>query len=477
MEREKELWGRKFKIVDNGLDETEVYSFVDSLTNQYGNFAKRLERLDTLVNRLAEQYGNLAQKLDQPDKQYGNLAQKFDQPDKLPQTHLPNRHTINADESTSNPPDFLTAHTNGNSAEFDSDKLENLDSLTRFAERTVVEAAKQAKIIKTEIEEKAKAKANSIISYAEEKARIEADRIIAEAELRTQERGKGIIAASQQEAQGLIELTEQKLAAFKRTNQSEAKRLIAEAKRAAEQQVQDILNNAKEKTEESAQIIKQEAEQLLAKKASELRKDELKEIFESIHQKLLSLSELFESPPVITTGEDSILVEAADEEVSGNVQPESTGKEPQEQHTSAPEKTEGEDPDLFDGTVELALPPPVALDQMLQLHKFLKETPHVDVLNLGGSVEKGITIRIVMDSPTPLLKIIGDLPEVGAISEEYPDAEKIVPSRQSGEALSVILSLRTTARLYASTARRSASWNLNLTSSEAPSPILANTIF
>jgi len=416
MEREKELWGRKFKIVDNGLDETEVYSFVDSLTNQYGNFARRLEHLDTLVNRLAEQYGNLAQKLDHPDK--------------LPETYLPNRHTIDADESTSNPLDFLTAHTNGNSAEFDSDKLENLDSLTRFAERTVVEAAKQAKIIKTEIEEKAKAKANSIISYAEEKARIEADRIIAEAELRTQERGKEIIAASQQEAQGLIELTEQKLVAFKRTDQ-------IEAKRAAEQQVQDILNNAREKTEESAQIIKQEAEQLLSKKASELKKDDLKEIIESIQQKLLSLSELFESPAVITMGEDSTLVEAADEEVSENVQPESTGKEPQEQHISDPEKTVGGNPDLFDGTVELALPPPVALDQMLQLHKFLKETPHVDVLNLGGSVEKGITIRIVMDSPTPLLKIIGDLPEVGTISEEYPDAEKIVPSRQSGEAPSV----------------------------------------
>jgi len=423
MEKEKELWGRKFKIVDNGLDETEVYSFVDSLTNQYGNFARRLEHLDTLVNRLAEQYGSIVRKLDHPDK--------------LPETHLPNSHTIDADESTSNPLDFLTAHTNGNSAEFDSDKLENLDSLTRFAERTVVEAAKQAKIIKTEIEEKAKAKANSIISYAEEKARIEADRIIAEAELRAQERGKGIIAASQQETQGRIELTEQKLMAFKHTDQSETKRLIAEAKRAAEQQVQDILNNAKEKTEESAQIIKQEAEQLVAKKASELKKDELKEVFESIHQKLLSLLELFESPPVISTGEDSTLVEVAYEEVSGNVQPESTGKEPQEQHTSDPEKTEGGNPDLFDGTVELALPPPVALDRMLQLHKLLKEAPHVDVLNLGGSVEKGITIRIVMDSPTPLLKVIGDLPEVETVSEEYPDAEKIVPSRQSEEAPSI----------------------------------------
>ena len=68
MEREKELWGRKFKIVDNGLDETEVYSFVDSLTNQYGNFARRLEHLDTLVNRLAEQYGSIVRKLDHPDK-------------------------------------------------------------------------------------------------------------------------------------------------------------------------------------------------------------------------------------------------------------------------------------------------------------------------------------------------------------------------------------------------------------------------
>jgi hypothetical protein len=63
----------------------------------------------------------------------------------------------------------------------------------------------------------------------------------------------------------------------------------------------------------------------------------------------------------------------------------------------------------------------------------LKEAPHIEVLNLGGSVEKGITIRILTDTPTPLLQVIGELPEVDAVSEEQPDSDKIVPSRQSTE--------------------------------------------
>ena len=98
---------------------------------------------------------------------------------------------------------------------------------------------------------------------------------------------------------------------------------------------------------------------------------------------------------------------------------------------SSPEN--GRNEDLFKGTVELALPPPVALDRMLQLHKHLKQTPHIDVLNLGGSVDKGITIRILMDSPIELVKVIQELDEVQDVSEEPLDAEKSVPARQGGD--------------------------------------------
>jgi hypothetical protein len=35
----KELWGRNFKIVKNGLDEAEVFSFVGNLIDQNNEYA------------------------------------------------------------------------------------------------------------------------------------------------------------------------------------------------------------------------------------------------------------------------------------------------------------------------------------------------------------------------------------------------------------------------------------------------------
>jgi hypothetical protein len=112
------------------------------------------------------------------------------------------------------------------------------------------------------------------------------------------------------------------------------------------------------------------------------------------------------------------------------VQIEAVPEGPSEQPASGPEE---DNLDLFGGTVEVALPPPVSLEPMLQIHKHLKETPHVDVLNLGGSVDKGITIRISVGTPTPLLRVLGELPGVDEVSEELPGAESIVPGRQGGE--------------------------------------------
>ena len=108
-------------------------------------------------------------------------------------------------------------------------------------------------------------------------------------------------------------------------------------------------------------------------------------------------------------------------------------KEPLVQSSPIPEK-EPEAPGIYKGTIELAIPPPIGLDRMLQLHKHLKQTPQVEVLNLGGSVDKGITIRLLLENPTPLLKVLEDLPEVQKVSDETPGSEKMVPSRETGDA-------------------------------------------
>ena len=85
---------------------------------------------------------------------------------------------------------------------------------------------------------------------------------------------------------------------------------------------------------------------------------------------------------------------------------------------------------LYDGTTELAITPPVRLQQMLQLHEHLRTFPHIQVLNLGGSVDKGITIRLVLEKPTPLVTILRNLPEVVTASDESLEPERLVPARR-----------------------------------------------
>ena len=85
---------------------------------------------------------------------------------------------------------------------------------------------------------------------------------------------------------------------------------------------------------------------------------------------------------------------------------------------------------LYKGTIELAILPPVSLQQILQLHEHLRPITQMNVLNLGGSVDKGITIRICIATPIPLLKILRDLPEVEEASDELEETERIVPARQ-----------------------------------------------
>lgn len=50
---EKELWGRKFKVVDKGLDESEICSFLGALIEENNSIFRKLQHLDSLME-LAE---------------------------------------------------------------------------------------------------------------------------------------------------------------------------------------------------------------------------------------------------------------------------------------------------------------------------------------------------------------------------------------------------------------------------------------
>ena len=72
----------------------------------------------------------------------------------------------------------------------------------------------------------------------------------------------------------------------------------------------------------------------------------------------------------------------------------------------------------YEGTVELAISPPVSLWQMLQLYEHLKAVSQLEVLDVGGSADEDVSLKLLLKAPTPLSKILWDLPEVEMVSEE-----------------------------------------------------------
>lgn len=105
-------------------------------------------------------------------------------------------------------------------------------------------------------------------------------------------------------------------------------------------------------------------------------------------------------------------------------------EEPQTQQGRGRQKKKKKSLALYQGVAELAIVPPVSLYQMMQLHEHLRIIPQIQILNLGGSVDKGITVRLILESPAPLIQILREQPEVERASDESQVSEQKVPRRK-----------------------------------------------
>ena len=77
---------------------------------------------------------------------------------------------------------------------------------------------------------------------------------------------------------------------------------------------------------------------------------------------------------------------------------------------------------LHNDTVELAIPSPVSLQHLLQLHDHLRSIGQVEVLGVEGAVDKDIKVRLLLRASVPLDKILGELPEVERVSDRTEEA-------------------------------------------------------
>lgn len=85
---------------------------------------------------------------------------------------------------------------------------------------------------------------------------------------------------------------------------------------------------------------------------------------------------------------------------------------------------------LYNGSVELSFSGYVNLQQVLQFYNTLRYVRQVDVVDVVGLVEKNVTIKLLLVTPTPLIKILKVLPGVAEVSDDPGDAENTTSSSQ-----------------------------------------------
>jgi DNA-binding response OmpR family regulator len=82
-------------------------------------------------------------------------------------------------------------------------------------------------------------------------------------------------------------------------------------------------------------------------------------------------------------------------------------------------------PILYNGSVELSFSRPASLQQIVQFYNTLKYVRQVDIVDVAGLVDKDVTIKLLLGTPLPLIKILKVLPEVKEISDGSQDAVNV----------------------------------------------------
>jgi len=102
---------------------------------------------------------------------------------------------------------------------------------------------------------------------------------------------------------------------------------------------------------------------------------------------------------------------------------------------SVQENTATDSEALYAGKVELVLPPPIVLANVLKLNRHLKATQRIRTIGVETSRSAGVTLKVHLLKPTQLVKVLEALPEVSAVSIVWVTPRKAQTSRETRKLL------------------------------------------
>jgi len=85
---------------------------------------------------------------------------------------------------------------------------------------------------------------------------------------------------------------------------------------------------------------------------------------------------------------------------------------------------------LYGGEVELAIAMPVELKLVSKFYNHLQTIPEIKIRHTKGSWDRGTTITVVLDKPTPLISVISKIPGVEVIPE-LPQKDSVAKGTSS----------------------------------------------
>lgn len=322
-------------------------------------------------------------------------------------------------------------------------KQEHLHSLTKLLEKAVLKAQEEADSIRAEAEKEANAKVAAIITKAETGA----EELIAEARQRAGENAQEKISWAEQKARDIIKAAGEEAEAIKGPARREANGIITEARKkseAAERQAQELLIETTEKVESLKGLAEEEASRLIADvkqqveclaetritKAQEEGQKIIEEAMKTAEMETLRIRQKAGQILLVSKklGEDEVrdnferfcerLLSSSTDAEEGAATSNGSGQVGRKQNLA-----------LYDGTVELTIPPPIALDRIVKLHRHLRGTPDIKIMKMRGTADKGLRMQLHLRSRTPLLNILEALPEVKKASDPLLRAGNVAHSQ------------------------------------------------
>jgi hypothetical protein len=117
-------------------------------------------------------------------------------------------------------------------------------------------------------------------------------------------------------------------------------------------------------------------------------------------------------------------MEEATEEIAELVEP------PLTEEVNPPQSQPLDSQTIYNGEVELAIAIPVELRLVSKFYNYLQKLPDMKILHTRGSWDRGTTIAVVLDKPTPLIGKLLKIPDIEVIPEldDKPSSAKEIAS-------------------------------------------------